>query len=244
MNKPGSFMAAALLSATAACTPATKEPMPTVGGPIDDGAARADTLVVFLPGRGDRAEDFHAQGFFDIGHDGTFDMIAADAHMGYYRDRTFADRLHVDVMVPARERGYARIWLVGISAGGMGAMVYSRQHPDGVDGIVLLAPFLGERKLVDAIAAAGGPAQWSGESEHGEPYQRRTWRWLSGVTDERGEPPIVLAYGRDDRFASAADLLAGRLPPERVLTVDGGHDWPTWQRLWRRIVANGLPHGR
>ena len=30
-----------------------------------------------------------------------------------------------------------------------------------------------------------------------------------------------------------------RLPPERVFTAQGGHDWRTWRRLWTEWLARG-----
>ena len=49
-------------------------------------------------------------------------------------------------------------------------------------------------------------------------------------------PPLTLAYGLQDRFADSLSVVAQALPPERVLTIDGGHDWPPWQRLWSRVL--------
>ena len=51
-----------------------------------------------------------------------------------------------------------------------------------------------------------------------------------------GPPAVYLGCGRDDRFATASALLAARLPADRVATAEGGHDWPTWTRLWETIL--------
>ncbi len=212
--------------------------MPTVGA--TEAGARGETLVVLLPGRGDRAQAFAEHGFVEAGASDAFDVVAADAHFGYYADRSFIERLHEDVVRPARERGYSRIWLAGISMGGMGAILYTDAHPAMVDGLVLLAPYMGEDALTAAITDAGGLAAWSGESAAGKPYQRRLWRWLQGATGPQGSLPIVLGYGRDDRLAPAANLIADRLPPARVVTTPGGHRWPIWRRLWRRIASGPL----
>ena len=45
-------------------------------------------------------------------------------------------------------RATAQVWLTGASLGGMGALLYEQQHPGAVAGIVLFAPFLGDRSLL------------------------------------------------------------------------------------------------
>src|ERR671930_1091173 len=80
-----------------------------------------DTLVVFLPGIGDFAEDFERHGFIAaLAASGlAADALAVDAHYGYYGRRTVLERLAEDVVLPAREQGYREVWLVGISMGGL-----------------------------------------------------------------------------------------------------------------------------
>lgn len=221
-------------------TPPAGEPMATIARPAQ---RSSDTLVVLLPGRGDRGREFVDRGFLAIGEGHGFDMVAADAHFGYYTSRSVVERLHADIIGPARERGYERIWLLGISAGGLGANLYAQAHPEHVDGLILLAPYPGTEGLVTAIDEAGGLAAWSGETTLGRDFERKSWRWLQHATAEPGAPPIVLGYGRGDRFARAAALLGDALPAHRVFTVEGGHRWPVWRRLWRDIVAAGIPAG-
>jgi hypothetical protein len=31
-------------------------------------------------------------------------------------------------------------------------------------------------------------------------------------------------------------LLAQSLPADSVAIIDGGHDWPTWTRLWENFL--------
>src|ERR671936_813894 len=113
------------------------------------GAAR-DALVVFLPGIGDFAEDFERQGF-----------IAALAASGLA-----AGALAVDVVLPARERGYREVWLVGISMGGLGALSYVVHYPDHISRALLLAPYLGEphwiQEVTDGEVRAAGPSSSRG----------------------------------------------------------------------------------
>lgn len=49
-------------------------------------------------------------------------------------------------------------------------------------------------------------------------------------------PELILAYGLQDRFADSLSLLAPVLDPARVVTIDGGHEWDTWTRLWTMVL--------
>jgi hypothetical protein len=60
-------------------------------------------------------------------------------------------------------------------------------------------------------------------------------RWL---TSHRNSPPIYLAYGHGDRFAGAHRMLAAILPDDRIIALEGGHDWQSWEELWRRLVTD------
>jgi len=220
---------------------------PRATNPMDSFAAQperqSDTLIIMLPGRGDRGSDFERRGFFEIAAGQDFDMIAADAHFGYYRARSLDQRLREDIVQPARTRGYQQIWLLGISAGGFGAMRYSSQHPEDIDGLILLAPWPGDRKLVAEISDHGGLAAWaSAPGSAGEDFQRETWLWLAEVTQQPGNPTIILGYGDQDRFARAGGLMGDRLAAEHHLIHEGGHDWPTWRSLWREVIEAGLIH--
>jgi hypothetical protein len=102
-------------------------------------------------------------------------------------------------------------------------------------------PALAGRDLPRRVAAAGGLAGWEPTRPIADDdAQRDLWRWLKGYA--RGAPdlpPLVLAYGRDDRLAPAIRLLAEALPPDRVLEGPGGHDWGTWGALWERVLDSG-----
>ncbi len=228
----------ALFLTACSWAPPPTQPMSNISQPTE---RRSDMLLVFLPGRGDRGPDFVERGFLEVGAGRGYDMLAADAHFGYYMSETIVDRLHEDIILPARARGYEHIWLLGISAGGLGAGLYADAHPGMIDGLILLAPYPGAEALVQDIADGGGLATWEGESTAGEDWQRRHWRWLKESTGDTDSPRIVLGYGRDDRFAEAGDLLARRLPPGRVFRVEGGHRWSVWRDLWARIAAADFP---
>jgi len=182
------------------------------------------------------------------------ELLAVAAHLGYYRNRSVLDRLHQDVILPARARGVEEIWLVGISLGGVGALLYEAEHPGEIAGAVLLAPFLGNPPIIEEVTAAGGLAGWKpGPAPAGEEdFQRRLWRFLharltppapstggAGAAPGRPAPRLYLGWGEDDSFAGANRLLADALPAEAVLTVPGGHDWPPWRDLFAGLLARG-----
>jgi len=188
----------------------------------------APTLLVMLPGAEMSAEDFRTNGFLDA--DGPVDRIAVETGMDCYLDETSVQRLHEAVILPAQARGPVRIWLLGISLGGLGALLYAQAHPDRIAGVLLLAPFIGSRGLIAEVERAGGLRHW--RTTDRTTRERRLLTWLGTGA---GLPDMHLAYGQGDRFAAAHRLLADLLPAARVVTAPGGHDWPTWCRLWRTL---------
>jgi pimeloyl-ACP methyl ester carboxylesterase len=234
------FLCPAVLLVLAGCVrlrPATV-PLRTVSYP---GNGQPRTLVVLLPGRRDRPEDFGREHFPEIAAraGARVDMIAVDAHLAYYYNHTIIDRLREDVITPARRR-YDRIWIVGISIGGTGSLLYAGRHPEDVNGIVAFAPFLGDDKVMEEISAAGGLRGWRAPEPLGPDDLRRLWAWLKGY--EGGAErrlPLYLGWGRSDDFARANGMAAEVLPPERVFTAPGGHDWKAWRSLWEQFVRTG-----
>lgn len=207
-------------------------------------SAKADTLLVFLPGASSTIDEFVREGFVQEVRQRRIaaDIVMADAHMGYYNNRSVIARLEADVLVPARAAGYRAIWLVGISLGGFGALIHEEQQPGGVTGIVALAPYLGERETSREIAKAGGLAAWQAPAGPlpEDQMETRLWRWLQAqakLPAAGGTPALYLGYGTEDRFAASHRLLAAALPPQRVFTTPGGHDWAPWRRLWQQVLA-------
>ncbi|MFC1850523.1 alpha/beta fold hydrolase [candidate division CSSED10-310 bacterium] len=203
---------------------------------------RSDTLFVLLPGRKSRGADFDRHGFIDIVKKSglAVDCVAVEAHFGYYVKRKLLPRLAADIIQPARNQGYGHIWLVGISMGGLGALLYAREHPDTISGVILLAPFLGDKEVIAEIDQAGGLSHWQPEQPLvGEAdYQRAIWLWLKdNLTTSSNRVRLILGYGLQDRFARANSLLATQMSPEQVFTTMGGHDWETWRQLFTRILA-------
>jgi pimeloyl-ACP methyl ester carboxylesterase len=195
---------------------------------IGDGS---NTLVVMLPGIRDEAKQFLAAGFVDAASE-PFDVLVADPQISNYFNGTFVERLRIDVIEPAQARGYDEIWLVGVSIGGYGALLYAGAFPSDIRGVVLLAPYLGGRRLQRAIAAAGGLEPWAAAARptlFGE-----AWLAFNTLTRHR-DSTIVLGFGGDDKLAATYAPLLAALPQSRVYTVDGGHAWTTWTPLWHEI---------
>ncbi|MBI5017739.1 MAG: alpha/beta hydrolase [Deltaproteobacteria bacterium] len=241
MRRRWAAWAGVLVALLCGCLPRATVPLRTVSFPA--AAARAPgALVVFLPGRGSEAESFEREGFVAAARDAgaTADLMAVDAHLGYYSRGVLAERLHEDVIAPARAAGYEAIWLVGISMGGTGALWYDVAYPGDVARVVVLAPYLGEPDLVWEIAAAGGVRPWNpGPVPEGDHFRRLWTLFKAYESSERTRGRLFLGYGRGDRFAPADDLLARLLPPDQVFTAEGDHDWETWRGLWRSILRAG-----
>ncbi len=206
-------------------------------------------LVVLLPGVGDRPEAFEQHGFVERIHalDPSLDVVVADAHLGYYLGEIVSERVHHDVVARRLEGGtYDRVWLVGISLGGLGAMAYAADYPHRVDGVILLAPYLGPPAVVDEIRAAGSLAAWRPQqlAHYDGPTHRLShaaWRWWRDVAARPAEMPrVFLGYGDDDEFRDAHELLAKGLPADRLATVPGGHSWAAWRPLFDTLLPRAL----
>lgn len=205
------------------------------------GGERARCLIVLLPGAGDRAATFEKEGFVaEIRRSGlSADIVAANATLGYYFRGTAAARIAADVIGP-RRGDHERVWVLGVSMGGFGALHHAQLHGAQVDGVAVLAPYLGEPALGAEIREAGGLAQWRPDppatvTRHN--YQRQLWSWLHRVTTgaQRG-PTLLVAYGDDDRLAPQDAVLAAALPADHVFHAPGGHDWPVWRALLQQML--------
>ncbi len=214
----------------------TTTPIPTLARPVS-ATGRAATLVVWLPGRGNTLAEFEQEGIVATMREAgvSADAIVVDAHLGYYYNRSIVDRLRADVLVPARQQGYRRVVLVGVSLGGLGALLNERDNPGSVDALVLLGPNLGDdNRLFDRIDGAGGPVAWAaGRDPRAGSVYEQLWTFLGTRTATL--PPTWLRYGRGDPYGRGHGLFAGLLPVTRVATIAGAHDWPTWRALWRDV---------
>lgn len=197
----------------------------------------ADTpLIVMLPGAYDSPGDFVEHGFDRIARTAGFDWLAHPTDLTAIADGRLVHQIHEDVIGPMRARGDARILLGGISIGGLTALTYADTYPDTVDGLVLIAPYPGNRMITQTIERAGGINRWVPGALETNEGELRGWRALKSLG--RALPAgLWLSYGESDRFAPGHRLMAEALPADQVLRAPGGHDWPTWQTLWRGLVG-------
>ena len=210
---------------------------------IEEPAGQTDRLVVFLRGRSNRPEEFKDAGMFaqarQLWPDARF--VAPDLHLGYYYEHTAPQRLHDDVIAPARAAGVRHITLVGISLGGLGALLYELEHPGNVEEIILISPYLGDEGVWREIIAQGGVAAWHPGPIHEDDHGRRLWRdlrtrWSNGSRTIH----VQLTCGLSDRFAPANRLFAEAfLGPRDVAWVAGRHNWPTWLRGFAQLTDHG-----
>lgn len=219
-------------------------PMRAIDFPAPQGPAKC--LVVFLPGYGDDAEDFEKKGFVEeFRRRGlSADLVAANATIGYYSRGIIAERLSADVIAPRRARGYAQTWLIGPSMGGFGTLFYARQRPADVTGVLALAPYLGDKDLIEEVHKAGGLDKWPGpppvEKMNDDNYQREMLRWLQAVTRGLEPGPILnLGFGSTDKLAHTDELLAAVLPPDHVYRTEGNHNWGPWRNLLGQFLDRG-----
>lgn len=246
-SAPALFIVCLLLTGCLPFLRQTGDPIPTrTLAATDD----AECAVILLPGFWDGPRDFAKHEFAARLDDLSVKVIAVDAHVGYYRERTILQRLQA-VVEPEAAAG-RRIFLVGNSLGGVGGLIYARHDAGPLHGLVLLAPYLGEDELIREIEAAGGPLQWApagtepsteepeGRNLDREEFPTETWRWLARWHRRgAGDPEIWLGWGADDDFAYSAGVAASLLPEGHAREVPGGHDWKAWTRAWGEIVAAG-----
>lgn len=224
-----------LLAGCLAQTPQT--PMQTLVYTGADGQ-RQPHLLVLLRGFGAGNDIFAKEGIIDEIRRRRlpFDIVAPDAHFGYYQAHSVEKRLHDDIIEPYRQLGYRQVWLAGFSMGGMGSLFYLRSYTDEVDGVLLTSPFLGWGELAEEIRNAGGVSAWQATTTDEEQWERLIWSFIKGFGSRRDDyPPVYLGYGENDLLtASGPALLATVLPPEQVFSVPGNHTVATFKRIFYR----------
>jgi len=207
--------------------------MRSIFKPAEPGRA-ARTQMLWFPGAYHSAQDFLDVGFPEAVHERQLplDLRFVDLEMRHLDDREPLERLRHEIVLPALGSGVS-IWLAGISLGGLVALDYASSYPDEFDGLCLLAPYLGNRMLLNEIVAAQGLTGWEpGELAQAD-AERRIWRYLKMRVDPR---PLYLGYGQEDRFSAAHGLLAQGLPADAVDVIGGGHEWRTWIKLWENFL--------
>ena len=206
----------------------------------------APIRVVLLPAAFTAPSDFIQQGFVRAVRERSLeiDLVFAGFRLEEVLDRTLFARLREEFILPARAKGCS-LWLGGISLGGYVALGCAERHPEELTGLCLFAPYLGSHLVTAEIERAGGLEHWQPDTVPEDDDERRIWRFIRTL---RNAPLAVhLGLGREDRFVARHRLMAAALSRPSFDAVPGGHDWPTWRRLWERfldtrLAAKPLPH--
>jgi pimeloyl-ACP methyl ester carboxylesterase len=196
---------------------------------------QAAARIIWLPGAYNTAADFDAAGFTQVLHAARADVELefVDLELEYLGSGAALPSLRAQCVLPALAAG-RRTWLAGISLGGMIALRYAASYASDLAGICVFAPYLGNRMLIADIGRTGGLQGWHAGALAPDDDERRIWHFIQ----TRGHnPPLHLGYGSGDRFAAADPLVAGA-PAPAPGDIDGGHDWPTWTRLWERFLTS------
>ena len=242
--KPISVISALFLLILSSCvsSPATS-PIPYQF--YANGSGPAEELVIFLPGRGDDLDAFEQAGFVErlFESDRAADAVAVRAHLGYYKGGLVAERIYHDILQPFQQKGYQRFTIVGTSLGGYGALWLNSEYPDLVTGMVLMAPYLGRKPLIKAIEGSGDVSLWRSQlgNEPGPDQPAElAWCWIDDLDNNPAGKidRVILAFGEEDKFSRAGELLARSIPESRVFRTDGGHNWAAWYQLWSEITAD------
>ncbi|MCG2575780.1 hypothetical protein LZ012_02085 [Dechloromonas sp. XY25] len=194
----------------------------------------ADTLLVLLPGAYMTPEHY-AEHFFPAAEGLPLDLLAVDLGLDAVSAGEAIPALVEQILRPARHT-YRRIWLAGISLGGLLALSLNADHPGAIDGLCLIAPYPGSRLTTNAIARAGGLDAWQPTAEELTDPEFRVYRWLKAPP---AELPVFVGHGRDDRFAAGMQAIAERFPAGSRQVVAGDHDWPAWRNLWEDFLDRG-----
>lgn len=229
------------LALLTACYPVGKASVP-IPFAIVPAPQPAHRLVIFLPGRGDGLDGLKKSGIAQIIQREwpDADVELAGLTMAYYIEGHPTQRLHDEILQPARQHGYREIWLAGTSLGGLGALSYDRDYPGEIDGMLLMAPYLGDGSIPREIIQAGGLARWNPgpqEAVNPQTWQRELWRYLKQWPSEPGKTRHVwLAYGDSDRLRHDIELMSPGLSASHVFVLPGGHSWKVWKVAAPRLL--------
>ena len=202
----------------------------------------ADTLIILLPGAYQSPEDFINEGFVKAVRERklAIDIYMAELSFNDIANQNALSEIHDSLIQPSIVSGYQYIWLAGISIGGYITMAYADQYANQLAGLLLLAPYPGNRMTTAEIAYAGGVQSWNPETIPDEDTERGNWYWLKthANTEVGNICPIEvhLGYGMQDRFAESHLMMAQALPAQNVDKILGDHVWPVWLQLWNQFL--------
>ncbi len=198
---------------------------------------RGDSVLILLPGAQMHASEFVEAGFINSlsASSLALDLQIVNIDLTQISALQAMQVIQETVLQPARQR-YKQLLLGGISLGGQAALLQAARQRVTLDGLCLLAPYPGSRLAMNAIERAGGVENWQMTEVQREDPDFWIWEWLR-------QPHLVdrtfIGYGCEDRFCEGIERIAQRFALRRRCVVEGGHDWPTWTRLWAEFIHTG-----
>src|SRR5246127_2452588 len=161
--------------------------------PAENGSV-APTRVLLLPAAYTAPEDFLREGFVKAVRERALpiDLVFVELKLPHLTDRTLLRRLRHEAVLPARALGCRSIWLGGISLGGFVAIAYAERYSRDIDGLCLLAPYLGNHIVTGEIERSNGVHEWTPGELADDDDERRIWRFIKG---HRSHPsPLHLGF--------------------------------------------------
>jgi pimeloyl-ACP methyl ester carboxylesterase len=198
----------------------------------------APTRVLLLPAAYSAPEDFLREGFVRAARERRLpvDFVFVELKLEHLTDRTILRRLRDEIVLPAKALRCHSIWLGGISMGGFIALAYAARFTQEIDGLCLLAPYLGNHIVIGEIERANGLDRWNPGDLAEDDDERRIWQFIKEQRNGTAPLPLHLGFGSDDRFAESHRLMAAALPSDSVDVVPGAHEWPAWRQLWENFL--------
>ena len=126
-----------------------------------------------------------------------------------------------------------------MSLGGLNSLLFYRERPDAVCGVVVLAPYLAGSNMMKEIKKAGGINQWipTPEKEDLIPAQEvveqhKLWLWIKNEKNKKYLEKVYLGYGDKDVYVESIKMFENFLPAKNVVTLPGYHKLKTGIRIW------------
>lgn len=204
--------------------------------------SRPALALGLLSGSYSTPEDFVREGFVASVEERGYAarIVMAETRAAYFSDGSVVRRIQDEVVEPSRAEGARRIWLAGISLGGLACLGYAARHGSEVERIVLLSPYPGTRETLDEIDAAGGLDHWQPADDGAENAERDAWAWLR-AHDGHAPPRVDCYFASGDRFADGQRRIASCLPAAAVHERPGGHEWNDWRGMWTDFLTRNRP---
>ena len=215
----------------------------------DKTGKKTENLIIFFPGLYDSAEVFKDESFFSIARkEGvSADMVSANVNVYHLVKEMMIERIEKDVFEHAKKSGYKNIWLVGVSLGGLNSLLFNIKHEKDICGIVALAPYVANTPLMEDLRDAKEVENWKPDSDENkltlEKRLQYLWVWLKEKSSKNELNNLYLGYGKQDRYIDAIKLFENILDKNHVVSVEGGHNWATGQKIWQKQLSSRFKTG-